>query len=374
MPSFCLQRCIRGISPDESFSHAKSNSSFVSKQEVSEAVVLLKRRQRSRAGFTLIELLVVIAIIAVLISLLLPAVQQAREAARRSQCKNNLKQLGLAVHNYHDAANSLPLGSIAPWSGATSWRFSLLPYLDQANAYHKVGMSTYPNFYPTPNTSPHTIADVNQYTVPLIGLVMQVYSCPSSTLPAVYEYNANYKGIGTQFIKYVGIMGAYPDPISTRSANVSYLNQNGGYMTSNGSLLQNEVTRFRDITDGLSNVIVIAEQSGNPRSITRTANYTGGWCGSSSNKTVAGLNGPPATTGSVFSSGLTSVYHRPNPTSVGAEGNNDYDFNTPLSSFHTGGVHVLLNDGSVRFLSENSDVTLLQKLCVRDDGLVAGEW
>jgi len=91
-----------------------------------------KPRHDSRLnGFTLIELLVVIAIIAVLIALLLPAVQQAREAARRSQCKNNLKQMGLALHNYHETYNKLPLGAIYPWSGATSWRFSVLPYLDQ---------------------------------------------------------------------------------------------------------------------------------------------------------------------------------------------------------------------------------------------------
>ena len=98
--------------------------------------------QRTR-GFTLIELLVVIAIIAILIALLLPAVQQAREAARRTQCKNNLKQIGLALHNYHDTSNSLPSGSIVLLNAAGTtyyghgwtWHASILPYMDQANMY-----------------------------------------------------------------------------------------------------------------------------------------------------------------------------------------------------------------------------------------------
>jgi len=327
-----------------------------------------------RRGFTLIELLVVIAIIAVLIALLLPAVQQAREAARRSQCKNNMKQMGLALHNYHETCNKLPLGAIYPWRGATSWRFSLLPYLDQANIYNKVGVSTYPNFYPTPNSTPHTIADVNVYTVPLINVILPVYSCPSSALNDLYVLSDNYKELGTQLVKYVGVMGAYPDPMPVPRGEVAYFNDaNKGYMTSNGSLMNNECVGLRDITDGTSNVIVIAEQSGNTRTITKTSNYTCGWCGASTQSTVAGLN-KAGTTGSVFGSGLTSVHHRPNPVSVGVEGNSDYDFNTPLSSFHTGGVHVLLNDGAVRFLSENTSLALIQQLCVRDDGGVLGEW
>ena len=97
-------------------------------------------RPRSRAGFTLIELLVVIAIIAVLIALLLPAVQQAREAARRSQCQNNLKQFGLALHNYHDTTNALPPGYIAltttsPYGNRASWGAMILPQLEQTNIF-----------------------------------------------------------------------------------------------------------------------------------------------------------------------------------------------------------------------------------------------
>src|SRR5690606_5643888 len=108
-------------------------------------------RRRQAQGFTLIELLVVIAIIAVLIALLLPAVQQAREAARRTQCKNNLKQLGLALHNYHDVYNSFPMGTQTPLTGASSWRFALLPYLDQAVVYNQADGGRGVNFYPQGN-------------------------------------------------------------------------------------------------------------------------------------------------------------------------------------------------------------------------------
>ena len=102
-----------------------------------------------RRGFTLIELLVVIAIIAVLIALLLPAVQQAREAARRTQCKNNLKQMGLALHNYHDTYNGFPNGNIASAAGGwgMSWYMRILPYVDQAPVFNKLTFSgTHPGW------------------------------------------------------------------------------------------------------------------------------------------------------------------------------------------------------------------------------------
>ena len=104
----------------------------------------MTRLRSRRSAFTLIELLVVIAIIAVLIALLLPAVQQAREAARRSQCKNNLKQYGLALHNYHDNYGCFPIGSEANWSNGAflSWQSRILPYVDQSPIYNQINFST----------------------------------------------------------------------------------------------------------------------------------------------------------------------------------------------------------------------------------------
>ena len=327
----------------------------------------------SRRGFTLIELLVVIAIIAVLIALLLPAVQQAREAARRTQCKNNLKQLGLALHNYHGTFQTFPIGARTPTTGATSWRFALFPYLEQTAAFDQAAAAraagTRINFY-LGNSGTYTVSDFNVYTQPLIGLVIDGFNCPSSALPALYQYNAGYANAGTQEAMYVGIMGAYPDPRGRTS--VVYPVQRGSYATSNGLLLLNESAGIANAVDGTSNTMIVGEQSGNSRNPS-IANYNGGWTGVSRGETVseiraAGLNQH------WYGAGLTAVYHTPNPASTADEANSDYDFNTPLSSYHTGGVHALLADGSTHFVSDNVNLALLFRLCVKDDGEVVGEW
>ena len=327
-----------------------------------------RTRQRSSRGFTLIELLVVIAIIAILIALLLPAVQQAREAARRSQCKNNMKQIGLALHNYHDAHNSFPMGSWYYITRGASWRFSLLPYLDQAPVYNKATSGSL-NFYPAGNNA-HTLADYNAATQPMLNLVLPVYDCPSSPVDNIYTYSSHFSSFGTQQIKYVGIMGAYPDP--NARTNISYLSSHGGYATSNGALLVGENTKFRDFTDGTSNTIIVGEQSGNTRSPQLSA-YHSGWGGMSHLGTVSSWTAAGSGT-AYFGSGVTTVYHSPNPTSTGSEANAPYDFCTPLSSYHEGGVHALLADGSTHFVSNNISLTLLQQLSARDDGTVVGEW
>src|SRR5690606_25938247 len=137
-------------------------------------------------------------IIAILIALLLPAVQQAREAARRTQCKNNMKQIGLALHNYHDAHSSFPMGAWYSYRSGSSWRFSLLPYLDQAPVYNRATSGTL-DFYPAGN-SEHTLADYNAATQPMINLVLPVYSCPSSAAPDLYVHSSFFEGLATQMI------------------------------------------------------------------------------------------------------------------------------------------------------------------------------
>ncbi|MCA9114388.1 MAG: DUF1559 domain-containing protein [Planctomycetaceae bacterium] len=319
----------------------------------------------SREGFTLIELLVVIAIIAILIALLLPAVQQAREAARRSQCRNNLKQIGLALHNYHDAHNGFPMGSWYYITRGSSWRFSILPYLDQAPLYNTATSGSL-NFYPVGNAA-HDLTDYNAATLPMLNLVLPVYACPSSSSGDIYTYSSHFEGKGTQQIKYVGIMGAYPDP--NARTNVSYLSTHGGYATSNGALLVGENTKFRDFSDGTSNTIMVGEQSSNSRKPQLSA-YHSGWGGMSVLGPISAWTAGQA----YFGSGTTTVYHSPNPTTTGTEANSPYDFCTPLSSFHEGGVHALLADGSTHFISNNINLQLLQQLSARDDGKVVGEW
>lgn len=321
-----------------------------------------------RSGFTLIELLVVIAIIAVLIALLLPAVQQAREAARRSQCKNNLKQMGLAVHNYHDVFQKFPMGSMhnnGRW-GPENWRFALLPYMDLANIYNSVNPALI-NFWVGGG---NTWTEVN--TVVFKDKVLApMYQCPSSPDNPITCANGE-KGQCSQAHQYVGIMGAYPDPISSRNSSVSYLSNYASYATNNGILTINESQSMRDVTDGASNTLIIGEQSrrsaANP--LLQLSEYVSGWAGVSH----AGPIKNWAAAQDTFGTGVTAVYHVPNPKSTGTEANSQYDWNTALTSHHTGGVHVLVGDGAVRFVTDSINLNILQQLCVKDDGFAIGEW
>lgn len=333
--------------------------------------VIKRRNSLMRPAFTLVELLVVIAIIGVLVGLLLPAVQAAREAARRMQCSNNMKQQGLAMHNYHDSFDEFPQGGHRILTSATSWRFAVLPYLEQQALFDLAkaaqGAGTRINFYPVGNAS-HTFADYNVYTQPLLNLIVPGYACPSSASPAIYEYSSHFSGLGTQMINYVGIMGGYPDPAGR--ANASFQTQYSSFATNNGALLINDSTSFRDFTDGTTNTIVIGEQSGNARYPTRIANYHSSWSGYQQDGKITDWSAGAHR----YGSGLTAIYHSPNPTSLGSEANAVWDSNTPLTSYHPGGVHALLADGSTQFITDSINLPILLKLSVRDDGKVIEEW
>ena len=196
-----------------------------------------------RAAFTLIELLVVIAIIAVLIGLLLPAVQKVREAAARMSCSNNLKQIGLGLHNYHDTNNKFPKGSSPTEAdgGAfgASWKVYLLPYIEQANTY---------NQYQHTNNSGwmnlNNLAIVNNLTI-------KTYRCPSSVLPAL-ETNTEVAGRTQMFTSYSGISGS-----TLTSCSTGY----GGLGSGSGMLFPNSAVTMTAITDGTSNTIMVGEQS-----------------------------------------------------------------------------------------------------------------
>src|SRR5438132_1132674 len=159
-----------------------------------------------RAGFTLIELLVVIAIIAILIALLVPAVQKVREAAARTQCINNLKNIGLALHNYHDSVKRLPPGcatDLPPFGTGTggygsSWKVYILPYIDQGPLYSKWQFYGGSGWQNTNNSN-------------LVGGIIPAYRCPSSALPEFCPYTAapNYNPIPQMFTSYTGISGSY---------------------------------------------------------------------------------------------------------------------------------------------------------------------
>lgn len=348
----------------------------------------MQRSRRFRSGFTLIELLVVIAIIAVLIALLLPAVQQAREAARRTQCKNNMKQLGLALHNYHDTYISFPVGNYPEFFG--NWRVGILPNLDQANLYNQCTFVHPPAGYTVapvagswtpavllwgPITAPSIVNTVLQ------GVQLQVFKCPSSTLP--WDSNIGVMGNSVtpklQTHDYVGISGGYDDSFPGgdpsgfgRCSNLVY----AGNMCHNGLLPIVRNHGIRDCTDGTSNTMIVGEQSGTTAGTDIRANYWGGWNGTSFGRAggvYQNVNAHPTVTGCEVVNGITTVRYSINAFSAPG-GAQPWYLNTTLSSYHEGGGHALLADGAVRFLSENMNLQTLINLSVMNDGRVLGEF
>lgn len=302
---------------------------------------------RRRTGFTLIELLVVIAIIAVLIALLLPAVQQAREAARRTQCKNNMKQLGLAMHNYHDTVNRFPFAA-HHW-GYGGWVLFVMPYIDQAPLYSKWDHNTL--YYVAPNLS-------------LTQGRLSAHSCPSDTATATWDPQRmpNYN--------YAVNLG------NTSTARVSPLNG----VTFSKAPFHYEENRaapgisygIRDVIDGTSNTLMLAEVrngivNNDLRGLTWFGQHSGftthnspntatpdypeaGWC-------PAGASTPdlPCVGHSGLATGATPA-------------------NMSSRSRHTGGVQVTMCDGAVRFISNNIDLATWRALSTMQGNEIVGEF
>lgn len=298
-----------------------------------------------RSAFTLVELLVVIAIIGVLVALLLPAVQAAREAARRMQCQSNLKQIGIGLHTYADTNKSLPTGQQAPVSHA-NWRVLIFPYLERENIYHKLNLK-----------------DV--YNSPLLNKqVLPEWSCPSlsasETQPSAWvTWWANNHH---QVPAYQGIMGAYPDP-NGNTANI-YTSNYGGWWSNNGMLLSNDATRFAHCTDGTSNVIIVAEQSGKVGVNDYRNGYYTPWGGVTLTQRI-GMQGAGA---DCWGLGLTCNAYAINSRTAATGANTSYVGNSILNSQHPNGINVLMSDGAVRFVQNQTDFTSFQRLCVRADG------
>ncbi len=347
---------------------------------------LTHRSRFERSGFTLIELLVVIAIIAVLIALLLPAVQQAREAARRTQCKNNLKQLGLALHNFHDTFRRFPHGCAPDTNGdggtiqaawGSSWKVHILPYIDQAPIYTKWQFS---------NSSGYT----NGNNMPLTnGLNLPALRCPSSTLPEKYA-SSNNAGAIQMFTTYTGTAGA---ATNTGTLNVNPFNQfsNGvysGWTSGNGTLYPNSKTNLKDMTDGSTNCFMVHEESDNQydsNNIKVTGGFTAitsqgphGWTMGADGTPGQLQDIPPAfrNGGDARSFNCSTVRWAINARGVaGTLGDNDNTgANVPINSVHVGGAHVLMGDGSGRFISQNIDFNTLLKLACISDGQTVGEF
>lgn len=310
-----------------------------------------------RRGFTLIELLVVIAIIAVLIALLLPAVQQAREAARRIQCRNNMKQIGLALHGYHDTFNRLPVSqSIVPNASSLTylqrtWSRSILPYLDMSTIYNQW------------NWSVGVAVGTNRK---LTATPLPFYKCPSSSAPVVVTVTGSGGDVddpaGPTY--QAGIMEYFGN-----SVNWDFPGRPAGNTTEEVLQIQGmipyhtEGIRFAEVSDGLSNTLLVGELSGGG------SYYIGGWKKGGTQHATQGTWATRNRSGIVpyDATGTVSLGGNCVINCNGYNGANYY-------SFHPGLVQMLLGDGSVRVVDQYTDIDVCWKLFVRNDGNPLGEY
>jgi prepilin-type N-terminal cleavage/methylation domain-containing protein len=369
----------------------------------------------SRAGFTLIELLVVIAIIAILIALLLPAVQQAREAARRSQCKNNLKQIGLAFHNFESTYSYLPTSLRPPTANTTriSVLTNLLPYVDQAPIY---------NLY---NQQINWNAGTN---IPLSQTRIPSFQCPSNpdagvldlappgtnwtpNIASVSDYSPIFGIAPGVFTTTLGIAapGTFRDPVEVFQGSATPYTYVPGFFPKNATIspTTGQPTlpgkKFRDVTDGLSSTIAVAESAGRPfvyvrgaRKLTGGSPLTepgasspgtdrlnsGGWSRPASDIIIFGAT--PAATGILGGNIAINATNGHNirdlaysntgiATTILGQPIATHGTGAPYS-FHTGGAHFTMGDGAVRFLNENIDFRTFIGLVTPAGGEVLGEF
>ena len=329
----------------------------------------------SKRGFTLIELLVVIAIIAILVALLLPAVQQAREAARRTSCKNNLKQIGLALHNYQSTFGAFPPSLCLNRSGGTGGQWSpqvrILPFVDQANLQELVDFD---NEYENDDTVSKTR--------------VSIYLCPSE----VNDKSRTSNGFTYYPLSYGWNGGTW------MVWDTSAFNGGSGVLTSggNGAFFPNASLAPRDFVDGMTNTIAFSEV----KAYTHYKRDTGD--GTATMPTsLSALGGGDSSTrtsghtewadGRVHQTGFTTTFGPNAITPVGSATGIDGDFTScreakpgictsptyaavTSRSYHPGIVNTLLMDGSVRSVSENLEITIWRNLGQRNDRNIIGEF
>jgi prepilin-type N-terminal cleavage/methylation domain-containing protein/prepilin-type processing-associated H-X9-DG protein len=307
------------------------------------------REVRAAHGFTLIELLVVIAIIAILIGLLLPAVQKVREAAARTKCQNNLKQLGLALHNYHDVNNGFPACPILPSSTGLGWQALILPYIEQAAVFSTLDPTA--ATYPTTSTTPNGQACFSRISTLLCPSQSQeTSSIPDSTGSSANPYTTHYCGnSGPKVAVTTGV------PATSGSTTTPYgfyypaNSQQDGFATDgilpilptvyngSGTPPYPAGVRISDITDGTSTTLMLFEVSWD---VTGFRAWTRGFAwdndGTCSKNVANAIKAAKYTTTSTSSGNFNEI---------------------SMGSMHTGGLNIVMGDGSVHFFSNSTDLT-----------------
>ncbi|MDB4766242.1 DUF1559 domain-containing protein [bacterium] len=301
----------------------------------------------SKSGFTLVELLVVVAIIGILISMLLPAVQTVREAARRVTCANNIRQLGLSMHNYQSAQQHLPYG----WAeDGFTWGIEILPFIEQQNLYDTI----------VPGAS--WTRGVNEVAA---GQVVSISRCPTSPLDDHYDHNRVKDRVPTEYRASIG----------SNVRGDSGPNLSGSLSTRdgkpNGVFWGCSKIKFDDVTDGLSNTVFIAESRTDPR-FKKDGNSTDHWFIGSPNidgfkcddNTIGGGTGG-GDFSEVVGSGLVEMNARVNnPSLHGAL------LEISFGSYHIDGMNIVLGDGSTHFIPDEIDTFVYQATFSRNGGEV----